>query len=278
MKVLITGVSGAVGPHVIAELEERHSLSLFARGTFESPHPVVNGDLRSMADCRRAVENVEAIVHLGANSEPAAEAFEVNVQGTYHLLEAARENEVKRFIFASTNCVYGHCYRVSEQPFPLDFLPIDETHLRRPEDNYGLSKVLAEEMLATYSRTWGMSTAALRLNWVWGPKETRWRREMTELDLARYAPYFWAYVDARDVARAFRQALEEPDLPSHGSYNITAADHMANEETAELIHNFYHHITPRRELTGRSSFFAWNAAHMAFGYEPLFSWQDDTIS
>lgn len=276
MKVLITGVTGAVAPHVVAELEHRHKLSLFARRPIDSQHEVVVGDLRSMDDCRRAVEGVEAIVHLGANSEPAPEAFEVNIQGTYHLMEAAREMGVKRVIFASTNCVYGHCYQVSDRPFPLEFLPIDETHPCRPEDNYGLSKVLAEEMLAVYSRTWNMFTAAFRLNWVWGPKEILWRREMAELDLARHAPYFWAYVDARDTARAFRQALEAPSLPAHGVYNISAADHMAVEDTSELVTRFYQQTTLRSELPGRASFFTWNAAQQAFGYEPRYSWQDES--
>jgi nucleoside-diphosphate-sugar epimerase len=274
MKVLISGATGAVAQFVITELADRHALTLFVRRPVESNHSSIVGDLRSMENCRQAVAGIEAIVHLGAISEPSSEAFDVNVQGTYHLLEAAREAGLKRVIFASSNCVYGHCYRISDRPFPLQFLPIDESHPGYPEDNYGLSKLLAEELLATYSRTWGMQTASLRLNWVWGPKEIEWRRGFEELDLARYAPYFWAYVDGRDVARAVRQALEAPGLPAHGTYNISADDHMADESSAELLGRFYPQVTLRHDLPGRSSFFSWRAAEKAFGYQPQHSWRE----
>lgn len=274
MKVLITGVTGAVGPFVVSELEKGHELTLFARRPVETEHRVVLGDLTCMEDCQRALEGGEAVVHLGAVSEPAPEAFHVNVMGTYHLMEAARSQGVARVIMASTNCVYGHCFRISDRPFPLDFLPIDETHPCRPEDNYGISKKLDEEMLAIYSRTWGIRTAALRLNWVWGPNEIKWRTEMPVLNLAKFAPYLWAYVHARDTARAFRLALEAPELPEHGVYNISAADTMAEENSCDLIGRFCPAVTPKSELPGRASFFDWTRAKQAFGYEPERSWRD----
>ncbi len=274
MKVVITGVTGAVGPFIVAELEKGHELTLFVRRTLETKHRLVQGDLTSPDDCQRALEGAEAVVHLGAVSKPAPEAFHVNTCGTYHLLEAARAQSVLRVIMASTNCVYGHCFQISDRPFALKFLPIDETHSCRPEDNYGISKKLDEEMLAIYSATWGMRTAALRLNWVWGPKEIQWWTEISEKNLARFAPYFWAYVDARDTARAFRLALEASDLPGHGVYNITASDTMADEDSGELVARFYPDATLKSKMTGRTSFFDWTRAKQAFGYEPQYSWRD----
>jgi nucleoside-diphosphate-sugar epimerase len=274
MKVVVTGVTGAVGPFVVSELEKGHELALFARRPVESRHRLVLGDMLSLEDCRRALEGAEAVVHLGARSEPSQDAFQVNLVSTYHMMEAAREHRVARVIFASTNCVYGHCFRVSDRAFPVAFLPIDETHPRIPEDNYGLSKLLNEEMLATFTRTWGLRTAALRLNWVWGPKEIQWRADMPELNLAQFAPYFWAYVDARDTARAFRLALEARDLPEHGVYNITAADTMADENSMDLIARFYPGMQVRSDLSGRASLFDWRCAQQAFGYEPQCSWKD----
>jgi len=274
MRVLITGATGAVAPFVINELAGAHELTLFVRRRVESQHRVVLGDLQSAEDCRKAVDGVEAIIHLGANSEPAPEAMQVNVLGTYNLLEAAREVSVARFIFASTNCVYGHCYRISQRSFPLEYLPIDEIHSCYPEDNYGISKVLDERLLALYSQVWDIPCAALRLNWVWGPKEIQWRSEMENLDLATYAPYFWAYVDGRDVGRAFRLALEAPDLPHFGVYNISAADHMAEEDTLELLARYYPNVPQRSALPGRASLFDGKAASHAFGFEPHYTWRD----
>jgi nucleoside-diphosphate-sugar epimerase len=202
----------------------------------------------------------------------------VNTCGTYYLMEAARSQGVSRVITASTNCVYGHCFQISDRPFPLEFLPIDETHPCRPEDNYGISKKLNEEMLAIYSYTWGVRTAALRLNWVWGPKEIRWWIEMQERDSTQFAPYFWAYVDARDTARAFRLALEAPELPEHGAYNVSAADTMADEDSLELVDRFYPGVRLKSKLSGRASFFDWSQAKLAFGYEPQYSWRDGWTS
>ena len=274
MKIVVTGVTGAVGPFVVAELEKGHELTLFARQSIETKHRVVLGDLTSPDDCQRGLEGAQALVHLGAVSEPAPDAFHVNICGTYHVLEAARAHGLDRVIMASTNCVYGHCFPVSDRPFPLDFLPIDETHPCRPEDNYGLSKKLNEEMLAMYSRTWGIRTAAMRLNWVWGPKEIEWWAELSERDLAQFAPYFLAYVDARDTARAFRLALEAPELPEHGAYNISAADTMAEEDSLDLVKRFYPNVKLGSDLPGRASFFDWTRAQLAFGYEPQHSWRD----
>lgn len=275
MTILLTGVTGAVGTFVLRELERAYQLTLFTRRPLESQHHVVVGDLMSKEDCQRAVKGVKTIVHLAASFEPVTETFAINVLGTYYLMGAAREAGVDRVIFASTNCVYGHCFPMSDRPFCLDFLPIDETHRCRPEDHYGFSKRLTEEMLAIYSRTWGICTVALRLNWVWGTEEIQWRCEVEALDLAKYARYFWAYVDARDAARAFRQTLEAPNLPEHGVYNISAEDHMADEESLELIHQFYPDVELREEMPGCSSFFSWQAAYQAFGYHPQYSWRDN---
>jgi nucleoside-diphosphate-sugar epimerase len=274
MKAVITGITGAVGPFVVAELEKGHELTLFARRTFETKHRLVQGDLTSPDDCQRALEGAEAVVHLGGISKPASEAFHVNACGTYRLMEAARAKGLSRVIMASTNCVYGHCFRISNRPFPLEFLPIDETHACRPEDNYGISKKLDEEMLAIYSHTWGIRTAAMRLNWVWGPQEINWWTETSDNELERFAPYFWAYVDARDTARAFRLALEAPELPGHGVYNISAADTMAGEDSLELAKRFYPDVKLNSELVGRTSFFDWTQANLAFGYKPQHSWRD----
>jgi nucleoside-diphosphate-sugar epimerase len=273
VKIVVTGITGAVAPHVIAELERAHSLVLFGRRPIECKHQLSVGDLRSEGACRDALQGADAVVHLGGNSVPAPEAVDVNVTGTYQLLEAARQAGVGRFIYASSNCAYGHCFRITDRPYPLAFLPIDETHPCRPEDNYGLSKVLAEQLLFQYSQTWGLTTAALRLNWVWGPKEIEWRNG-APLDVARQAPYFWAYVDARDVARACRLALEAPNLPAHGVYNISADEHMADETSADLAARFYPATPLRRDLAGRASFFDWQAANRAFGYEPQYRWRD----
>lgn len=274
MKITITGVTGAVAPFVLAALAADHELTLFSRRPPDDAHAAVYGDILDLSACQEAVTGAEAVVHLAACSEPGPDTFRVNTVGTYNLLEAARTAGVRRFVMASTNCVYGHCYPLSLRPFPLAYLPIDEAHPTVPEDNYGLSKLLCEQMLALYDRNWPLETAALRLSWVWGAEEIRWRREMDALDVARFAPYFWSYVDGRDVGAAVRRAVEAASLPAGGVYNITAADTMAAEETGALIAQFYPEVTLRAPLPGRSSLFDCREAEQAFAYRAQYSWQE----
>lgn len=275
MKVVLTGASGAIGPFVLSDLEQEHEITLMSRRKVGSTHRQVIGDMVSSEDCLRALDGADAVVHLAAYSEPNPDALRFNTLSTIALLEAGRRVGIQRFIFASSNCVYGHCYRQTDRSFPLSFLPIDESHPCTPEDSYGLSKILCEQTLDKYSETWGFRSAALRLNWVWRMKEIQWRRDLTEFDVAGRASSFWAYVDARDCARAFRLALEAPNLPLHGAYNISAADHMVKEDSAELVTRFLPGVSMKRELIGRASFFDWQRAHDAFGFTPQYSWMED---
>jgi nucleoside-diphosphate-sugar epimerase len=271
----VTGAGGYLGSFVVPELEGRHELVLIARRELDTAHELVVGDLLSPADCARALAGADALVHLAAIPEPSPDTFHVNVMTTYHLLEAAREHGVRRIVLASSNCAYGHGYRVSDDAFAARHLPITETHPCEPEDGYSLSKLVSEEILAAYRRAYGLETAALRLNWVWGPRELEWRRQ-DGVDLERQAPWFWAYVDGRDAAHAFRLALEAPELPEDGGLNVSAADTIADEDSRELVERFHPSLSHLAgSLRGHESFFSSARARDALGFEPRHSWRDE---
>jgi UDP-glucose 4-epimerase len=126
---------------------------------------LIVGDIRSYDTCLRCCEGINVIVHLAANSgvvpsvENPRNDMEVNVLGTFNILEAARHNKVGKFIFASSGAPIGEV-----EP------PITEDKPARPVSPYGASKLAGEGYCSAYYRTFGIKTVALRFGNVYGPR------------------------------------------------------------------------------------------------------------
>lgn len=125
---------------------------------------LVVADIRDPSACLHAVKGVDVIVHLAANTgvAPSVENprvdMETNVIGTLNMLEAARVNGAKRFIFASSGAPVGEC-----EP------PIHEELVPHPVSPYGASKLAGEGYCSAYYRTFGVNTVCLRFGNVYGP-------------------------------------------------------------------------------------------------------------
>ena len=297
MQITITGGTGSVAEFVIKELEGQHSLVLFDRVkpgenrfTFEIRHPVVVGDLTSFADCEQAVAGSQAIIHLGAIPWPVEhpavrarlpsaatmpwdETFRVNTMGSYYLLEAARRAGVTTVVAITSNCVLGHGFRLSDRPFPLQYLPIDEGHPFDGEDSYSLSKLLTEEIMAAYSRAYGLRCYALRPATVFRPER------MVEFARTYEPPTEWSewmfgYNDVRDVARALRLCLEAAgELPPFDAFYINAADTLVLEDSRAVVERLRPEWAPQAAgLVGRQAFISTARAERAFGFRAEYSW------
>jgi len=122
------------------------------------------GDIRDYGICLNSCKDIDIIVHLAANTgvgpsiENPRKDMEGNVIGTFNILEAARQNNVKRFIFASSGAAIGEC-----EP------PIHEKLAPHPVSPYGASKLAGEAYCSAYFRTFGLETVALRFGNVYGP-------------------------------------------------------------------------------------------------------------
>jgi UDP-glucose 4-epimerase len=118
----------------------------------------VLGSFDDFAAVARAMDGVDVVAHLGAFMSwlpaDAAKVYAANATGTFHLLAAAAAAKAKRFVIASTGEVYPE-----GRP---RYLPIDESHPREPLSVYGLTKLLAEEMVAFHQRTQGLPYTVLR--------------------------------------------------------------------------------------------------------------------
>jgi UDP-glucose 4-epimerase len=183
MPSLVTGGAGFIGSHLVDALVERgeevvilDDLSTGRRENLttalEHGAEIVEGDVTDPATVSELVEGRRpgAIFQLAAQidvrvsvSDPVFD-LGVNVGGTINLLEAACRAEVGRFVLASTGgAIYGEG---SDRD-----LPLDETAECLPDAPYGQSKYAAEGYLSLYERLYGLSTAALRLGNVYGPRQ-----------------------------------------------------------------------------------------------------------
>lgn len=294
MKILITGASGKLGPFVIRELREQHELVLMSR---QQPAPEfadlpwIQGDLNSFEDCRRAVNGVEAIQHLGAQPwptdhpelRPRAEAeglplemtFKTNLLGSYYLMQAAVEAKVRLVVMAGSNCALGHGFRISQTPFPIQALPIDETHPCYPEDSYSFSKLAGEELLASFTRAYSVRTYVTRPSGICSP-ERRGHMAANVAPVQGWNPWLWCWVGSEDVASAHRLLMEAADeLPPHEVYYLNADDTTALEPSAELIERFKPDLKPLAgRLAGYQSFFSNHKLKQAVGWRHKTSWRD----
>ena len=171
MNVLVTGGCGYIGGALVPELQARgHHVTVLDALTNGSPRNLIDadvadltlqeGDVRHYGAVERAMRDADAVVHLAAITGAAdshdneAETFEVNLDGTRNVVNAAEKHDVDRIVFASSCNVYGRA--TSER--------IDESVQPEPINPYAESKLAAEGLLTEST----VDTTALRLSTVYG--------------------------------------------------------------------------------------------------------------
>lgn len=169
MKLVVTGAAGFVGEALRAECRRR-AIETVGIDLVGGDDGVVQADVRDLAVADLLPEIADAVIHLAAISTDAAcrtdlrLALEVNVVASLNLFECAKRRQVKQFIFASTEWVYGDVGHRDE--VQREDQPIDATALK---SEYALSKLLAEQYLRLASAGGGsLATAILRFGIVYG--------------------------------------------------------------------------------------------------------------
>ncbi|MFI9650198.1 NAD-dependent epimerase/dehydratase family protein [Streptomyces sp. NPDC052040] len=159
--VLLTGAAGGVGTLMRGLLPGYgYRLRLLDVRPVEGEPDAVTADLADRTALREAVRGVDAIIHLaGISVESTFEkVLSANIEGTYHLYEAAREEGVGRIVFASSNHAVG-CTPVPRGGDPL--IPVTTPH--RPDTFYGLSKSFGEDLAQLYWDKHGLETVSVRI-------------------------------------------------------------------------------------------------------------------
>jgi nucleoside-diphosphate-sugar epimerase len=287
MKVVVTGGLGKIGQWVVNDLisgsEQRspHEVVVFDRvpgpqqGPFQQgPVRYVLGDTLDLGQVLGALAGADAVVHLAALPAPRYTTddvtFRTNVLGTFNVHEAAWRLGIRRVVSASSTAVLGWVYR--ERDFLPEYLPIDEDHPVAPQDAYGLSKEAGEGIARSYANRSGMETIALRPPGVLTPEQL----EALRADGGRRPVRFSLgdYVDVRDLAAAFRLAVERP--LTGGTVLFVAADDSNIPEPLSVV---LPRLLPEigdlaRNLTGTASGVSNARAKKVLGWQPQHSWRD----
>jgi len=178
-KILVTGGAGFIGSNLCEHLLHHHykvvCLDNFATGRTQNiQHLLSNpnfklivGDIRNLADCHKAAQGVDYILHEAAlGSVPRSindpiTTNEVNVSGFLNMLVAARDAKVKRFIYAASSSTYGDS----------EALPKVEDKIGKPLSPYAITKYVNELYADIFHRTYGLDTIGLRYFNVFGRKQ-----------------------------------------------------------------------------------------------------------
>ena len=176
MKALVTGGAGFIGSHIVDRLlDDGHEVIVlddFSTGhrsnlTEHEALTIVEGDISKADTVNECMQGVDWVFHKAAVAsvpktvnDPVGSSL-VNYHGTLNLLEAARNNNVKRFVFASSAALYG------DEPT----LPKVETMCPVTLSPYAVDKLASECACGMYTKLYGLETVCLRYFNVYGPKQ-----------------------------------------------------------------------------------------------------------
>ena len=279
MNILVTGGLGKVGRWVVAELTDSragkntHRVTVLDRapGSERDAVKYLLGDIQDLGQVMEAMSGADAVIHLAAIHNPniatAPLVYQTNVVGNFNAHHAAHRLGVKRVVSASSNAIVGWSY---SERFEPDYLPIDEDHPLRPEDVYGLSKQIGETIAQSYARK-GVETIILRPSGVVTPEELTELKKTGGRQPASFQAY--SYIDARDLALAFRLAVEKP-LPNGTTLFVVADDSNVAEPLCDLLPRLRPSIGDKaRALTGTKAAYSNARAKALLGWRPQYSWR-----
>jgi len=258
MNVLVTGGCGFIGLHVIKKLVDEGYEPIAYDITIPQAELIkdfyglkvdkvkfIKGDITEVLKVLEVIKkyDIKNVVHMAtlltvASEENPYKAFKVNVDATVNLLEISRITDVERFVFISSEAVYGI----------TDEEPIDEDYPKRPISMYGITKLASELIALKYAELYGLETVVLRYPMVYGPGlavggtrtindiiESAVKTKFVKVDFKSDCRVEPLYV--KDAANSVYLALKA-EKPQSKVYNIGVGTMYTLKEIFEVVKRF----------------------------------------
>jgi UDP-glucose 4-epimerase len=255
-KFLVIGGAGLIGSHTVDQLLENDPAEIiifdnFARGREENLKNALKsskvrifepgGDILQEDILQEAMQGVDGVFHFAALwllqcHEYPSSAFDVNVRGTFNVMNACVQEGVKRLVYSSSASVYGDA--VTE--------PMSEDHPFNNKNFYGATKICGESMLTAYHHRYGLNFAGLRYMNVYGPRQDYKgayiaviMKMLDAIDRGESPTILgdgseaFDFVSVQDCAAANICAMKA-DV-SNNFYNVGTGERTSLKELAELI-------------------------------------------
>lgn len=255
MKIVVTGSSGKLAQYLVPKLTNKHEVVLYDKKPPKQSHAhFILGEVTDMDKLSRTFNGADAVIHLAAlrsryNHLPM-KVMETNVVGTFSVLEAAHNQGVKKLIFSSSDAVLGIAQ--SQHDIEPEYLPIDEKHPLKPQDPYGISKTLGEEMCRFYATGYDMNIIALRFSNIFCPgDEQKYLNDARDPSVRRKS--LWAWVHVEDAVQAIMSSLAS-NLQGFEVFHIAADDVcLSNPDVPYLLSTYFPEIPIKRSLSNQES-------------------------
>ena len=183
MRILVTGACGFIGSHLVEKLVKKNFKvkaftfynSIGSNGWIDNidkkiikDTEIISGDIRDQEFLLKNSKKTDVIIHLAAligipYSYQAVKSYiDTNINGTYNILNAARENNISKTIITSTSEVYGTAQRV----------PITEDHRLSAQSPYAASKIGADQLALSYNKSFDLPVTIIRPFNTFGPRQS----------------------------------------------------------------------------------------------------------
>lgn len=276
MKLVVTGSSGKLAQHLLPKLVHKHEVLLY---DIQPPNQrywtYMQGDVVDGASLGKAFQGADAVIHLAAlrsrfNHLPK-KVMQTNVLGTFCVLEEARNKGVKKLLFSSSDALIGIAQSKTE--VSPEYLPIDEKHPLKPQDPYGISKMLGEEMCRCYAAGFGINIIALRFSNILCPgDEEVYLADAKDPSVRRKS--LWSWIHIEDAVQAIIKALSS-ELKGFDVFHVAADDLcLLDPDVSNLLKTYFPKTPTNRSFSGKKGLIDCSKAKHKFGLQLSMSFED----